>query len=158
MRYLAMAILALVLAAPAAAANVGHDHFTSDPYPDSWCGIPGTSVDVVVANFTDGRESINVRTTFTAANGKQLEIRQTGVRKSGPPIDNGDGTYSEIHTSAGQSPGFKIPNGPVIGNDVGLVTFLVTFDSVTGDFVDFAVLKVAGQREALNAQICAALQ
>lgn len=159
MRYLTIALVALVLAAPAAAAApVGHDHFTSDPYPDEWCGLPGTSVDRVVANSTDGRESINVRTTFTAANGKELEIRQTGVRKGGPPIDNGDGTYSEIHTNAGQSPGFKIPNGPVIGNDVGLVTFRVTFDSATGDFVGFEVLKVAGQREPLGDQICAALQ
>jgi hypothetical protein len=159
MRYLMIALAALALAAPATAATVGHDHFTSDPYPDEWCGIVGTSVDRVVSNSTDGRESLNVRTTFTAADGTPLlEIRATGVRKAGPPIDNGDGTYSEIRTNAGQSPSFKIPNGPTIGNDVGLIQFLLTFDSATGDFVDFKVLKVAGQREPLNAQICSALQ
>jgi hypothetical protein len=159
MRYLMIALAALALAAPAAAATVGHDHFTSDPYPDEWCGIAGTSVDRVVSNYTDGRESLNVRTTFTAANGTPLlEIRSTGVRKDGPPIDNGDGTYSEIFTNAGQSPSFKVPNGPMIGLDVGLIQFLITFDSATGNFVGFDVLKVAGQREPLDAQICAALQ
>jgi hypothetical protein len=151
-----VAIVALALAAPAAA--VGHDHFTSDPYPDEWCGIVGTSVDRVVSNYTDGRESLDVRTTFSDANGTPLlEIRSTGVRKDGPPIDNGDGTYSEIFTNAGLSPSFKIPNGPTIGSDVGLIQFLITFDSDTGNFVG-DVLKVAGQREALDAQVCAALQ
>jgi hypothetical protein len=154
-----VAIVALALAAAAAAATVGHDHFTSDPYPDEWCGIVGTSVDRVVSNYTDSRESLDVRTTFSDANGTPLlEIRSTGVRKDGPPIDNGNGTYSEIFTNAGQSPSFKIPNGPTIGNDVGLVQFRITFDSATGNFVGFDVVKVAGQREALDAQVCAALQ
>lgn len=160
MRYLMIALAALALAAPAAtAATVGHDHFTSDPYPDEWCGIVGTSVDRVVVNSTDGRASLNIRTTFSDANGTPLlEIRSTGVSKEGPPIDNGDGTYSVIFTNAGQSPSFKVANGPTIGNDVGLIQFRVTFDSATGNFVDFEVLKIAGQREALDEQICAALQ
>jgi hypothetical protein len=35
---------------------------------------------------------------------------------------------------------------------------LVTFDSATGNFVGFEVPKVAGQREQLDEEICAALQ
>jgi hypothetical protein len=140
---------------------IGHDHFTSDPYPDSWCGLAGTSVDQVVANFptaNGSRASINVLTTFTVtATGKSLEIRATGVRKEGAPIDNGDGTFSMIFTNAGLSPMFKIPNGPVIGVDVGLIMFDVTFDKATGDFVSFSVVRIAGQRPALDSQICAAL-
>jgi hypothetical protein len=160
MRCLTVTFAALALAAPASAATIGHDRFTSDPYPDEWCGLAGTSVDRVVANFTagsDARASINVLTTFTAVNGKQLEIRSTGVRTESAPVDNGDGTYSLVHTDAGLSPMFKAPNGPVIGNDVGLVTFVLTFDSSTGAFVGFDVVKIAGQRLPLDSQICEAL-
>jgi hypothetical protein len=153
--------VALALALGATAGAIGHDHFTSDPYPDSWCGLAGTSVDKVVANYTtvdESRASINVLTTFTAtATGKTLEIRTTGVRKEGAPIDNGDGTFSVIFTNAGLSPMFKVPNGPVIGVDVGVITFDVTFDQATGDFVSFSVVRIAGQRPALDSQICAAL-
>ena len=158
---LAASALAIILSAAASAAVIGHAQLTSDPYPDSWCGLVGTSVDKVVANFTtvdESRASINVATTFTvAATGKQLEIRSTGVRKEDTPIDNGDGTYSLILTNAGQSAGFKLPNGPVVGLDVGLIMFDVTFDTATGDFISFIQLRVAGQRPALDSQICAAL-
>src|SRR5919108_280127 len=114
---LATPIAALALAAGAGAAQIGHDHFTSDPYADDWCGIDGTSVDHVVANYQlDGpRASINVKTTFTAtASGKSMEITQTGMRRGTAPVDNGNGTYSITFTNAGQSPGFRLPNGQVI--------------------------------------------
>jgi hypothetical protein len=159
---LAGSMLAIVLSATASATVIGHAHLTSDPYPDSWCGLTGTSVDKVVANYTtvdESRASISVLTTFTVtATGKQLEIRSTGVRKESAPIDNGDGTYSLILSNAGQSAGFKVPNGPVVGLDVGLIMFEVTFDTVTGDFISFTELREAGQRPALDSQICAALQ
>src|ERR1043166_453415 len=99
-----VALLAtLSLASVAGAARIGHDHFTSDPYSDNWCGVEGTSVDYVVANSTlDGsRASINVKTIFTATSSeKSMEIPQPGVRKSSPPIDNGDGTYSVVFSLA----------------------------------------------------------
>jgi len=156
----AAAVAAAASALPAAPATIGHDHFVSDPYADEWCNIPGTSVDRVVANYTadsEARAAINVRTTFTTVTGKTMLIVTTGVRRQGSPVDNGDGTYSVIFTNAGQSPTFKLPNGPVIGLDVGLVQFDVTFDSATGDFVGFDVLKIAGQRLPLDSAICAAL-
>lgn len=156
----AATLTAAALALPAAAATIGHDHFVSDPYADEWCGIPGTSVDRVVANYTEASEaraSINVRTTFTTVTGKTMEIDATGVRKESTPVDNGDGTFTLTFTNAGQSPKFKLPNGPVIGLDVGLIQFDVVFDSATGDFVSFEVAKVAGQRLPLESAICAAL-
>jgi len=156
----ALAVAALAPAATGTPGAIGHDRFTTDPYPDDWCG-PGTSVSRIVANFTTAdfsRASINVTTVFTsAASGKSLQIHETGVRKESLPVDNGDGTYSLLITNAGQSPKFKVPNGPVVGLDVGLIVFRVTFDSATDDFVSFEVVKVAGQREPLDSEICAAL-
>jgi hypothetical protein len=76
-------VLATASAVGAAAAPPSHDHFVSDPYPDGWCGIQGTSVDTVVANYTpDGSKvSLNVKTLFTAtASGKSIEIRTTGLQ------------------------------------------------------------------------------
>lgn len=146
-------------AANAGAAQIGHDHFTSDPYADNWCGVDGTAVDAVVANYTlDGsRASINVRTVFTAASsGKSMEITETGVRTTGSAIDNGDGTYSVFFKNAGQSPGFKLPTGEVI-HDTGIVGGVATFDATTGDFLSFEVVKVAGPRPDACSAIIAAL-
>jgi hypothetical protein len=143
----------------AGAAPIGHDHFTSDPYPDQWCGVAGSSVDQVVANYTlDGsRTSLNVRTTFTAtASGKSMEIRQTGVRTQSAPIDNGDGTYSIVFTNAGQSPGFKLPNGVVIV-DTGVLEGVATFDSATDDFLSFEIVKQSGPRPGACDAIVSAL-
>src|SRR4051812_39640045 len=102
----------------------GHDHFVSDPYADEWCGIEGTSVDTVVAHFMEtsegtSLEAINVTTVFTATDsGNSIIIRETGSRVGSAQIDNGDGTYSVISSSRGQSPKFKIVQGPVLGVDV----------------------------------------
>lgn len=129
-----------------------HDHFTSDPYADNWCGIAGTSVDTVVAHYIEQAsgasiETVNITTLFTAtATGKSMEIRQTGVRRAGAPIENGDGTYSVFFTNAGHSPSFKMPNGPPIVLNVGLVQGVATFDAATGEFLSFEVVKVAGPR------------
>jgi hypothetical protein len=138
----------------------GHDHFVSDPYPDEWCGIEGTSVDTVVAHFmesADGTslEAINVRTVFTATDsGRAIVVTQTGARVRGPRIDNGDGTYSVTSSARGQSPKFKIVQGPVLGVDVGYVSFRLTFDAATDEwlgFIDgFEVLKEAGHRPVVE--------
>jgi hypothetical protein len=153
-------LAALVLPAlSSGATQIGHDHFTSDPYPDGWCGIQGVSVDRVVANYAlDGsRASINVRTIFTATgSGKSMEIRQTGLRTESAPIDNGDGTYSIVFTNAGQSPGFKLPTGQVIV-DTGLLQGVATFDAATDEFLSFDVVKQAGPRPNACDAIIAAL-
>src|SRR3954468_15199394 len=138
----------------------GHDHFVSDPYPDEWCGIEGTSVDTVVAHFMEraggtSLEAINITTMFTATDsGKSISIKETGSRVGGARVDNGDGTYSVTSSARGQSPKFKIVQGPVLGIDVGHVAFRLTFDAATDEwlgFIDgFEVLKEAGQRPVVE--------
>jgi hypothetical protein len=147
-------------AANASAAQIGHDHFVSDPYPDNWCGIDGTSVDNVVANYTlDGsRTSLRVMTTFTAtASGKSMEILQSGLRTSGSPVDNGDGTYTVTFTNSGPSPLILLPTGQALP-ETGLLVGVATFDSATDDFLDFEIVKLAGLRTSGSCtQIIAAM-
>lgn len=144
--------LAFTAAAVAGAPVVNeHVNFTSDPYDDNWCGVAGTGVDRVVAHYKEGESgasilNLNVTELFTATeSGKSIEIRSTGLRTASAPIDNGDGTYSVIASNRGQSPGIKLPNGPVIVLSVGVVEFLVTFETATGEFVSFDVLRETGQ-------------
>lgn len=153
-------VAALVLPASSVGATaIGHDHLTSDPYADNWCGIAGTSVDYVVANYTlDGsRASINIRTIFTAtASGKSMEIQQTGLRRQSGAVDNGDGTYSVTFTNAGQSPGFRLPDGTVIV-DTGVLVGVATFDSATDEFLSFVIVKQSAPRPGACDAIIAAL-
>ena len=86
-----------------------------------------------------------------------MQIRSTGARRATGEIDNGDGTYSIVFTNAGQSPSFKLENGPPIALDVGLLQGVVTFDAATGDFISFDVVKEAGQRPPACDAIIAAL-
>ena len=151
---IAVAFAALVPALGFAGPPVVQEHvnFTSDLYDDGWCGIAGVSVDRVVVQYSEdvsgaAIERINVKTLFTAtASGKSMEIHQAGARKASAPIDNGDGTYSIILRNTGPSPKFKLPNGPVLVMDVGLVEFRITFDSATDEFLSFEVLRAKGQR------------
>jgi hypothetical protein len=145
--------------ANAGAARIAHDHFVSDPYADNWCGIDGTSVDTVVANYTpdSARTTLNVKTIFTATtSGESMEIQQTGLREQSTPIDNGDGTYSVTFTNAGQTPRFKLPTGQVIV-DTGLFVGAATFNSATGDLLSFQVLKQDGPRPTACDAIVTAL-
>ena len=150
----AAAVATVVPLVGLAAAPVVHEHahFTSDVYDDQWCGIAGTSVDRVVAQYLERAsgasvETLSIATVFTAtASGTSMLIRQTGARRAGAPVDNGDGTYSVSFTNTGQSPAFKLRNGPAIVLDVGLVEFLVTFDAATGDFISFDVIRERGLR------------
>lgn len=153
-----VATAAMAFAVGATAAPPSHDHFVSDPYADGWCGIQGTSVDTVVANYTtdESRVSLNIRTLFTAtASGKSMEIRATGLEEQTVTV-NPDGSSTVLFRNSGQDPGFKLPNGPVLGIDVGFGEGLVTFDA-NGDFVSFQLIKHAGQLPAVCPQIIAAL-
>ena len=155
----ALVSAAFASASGAMAAQIGHDHFVSDPYADNWCGIDGMSVDNVVANYMlDGsRTSLNVKTIFTATvSGKSMAIHQTGLRSQSAPVDNGDGTYSVAFASAGQSPRLMLPTGQVI-QDTGLLVGVATFDAATDEFLSFEVVKQAGPRPDACAEIVAAL-
>ena len=129
----------------------------------SCTGIDGVSVDRVVATFSADAsgatlERLNVRTLFTSnATGKSFEIHSAGARRAAAPIDNGDGTHSIVTQNSGPSPIFKLPNGPMVWHDVGLIEFRLTFDQATGDFVSFEVMRVSGPREPGCDAIVAAL-
>jgi hypothetical protein len=128
----------------------GHFSFTSAPYADGWCGIDGTSVDTVRAHFLEDAsgasiENLNLVTTFTStASGKSMEIHIARVSKSDAFVDNGDGTETLFVTNNGLQ-SWKIPNGPMLVRSVGSITFAITFDAATGEFLSFEVVEEHGQ-------------
>ena len=161
--------LAIVLAgvAPAfglAGAPTFNDsfRFTSDPYADGWCGIAGTSIDTVVAHFqvrSNGAslENLNVTTVFTAsASSKSMEVHIARVGKTDTAVDNGDGTETILLTNNGLQ-NFKLQNGPLIVRTAGSISFAITLEVGTGDFVSFEVVEEHGQFPAGCALIVEAL-
>jgi hypothetical protein len=162
------AAIALAAVAPAlggAAAPVFHDHahFTTAPFQTDLCGIPGTAVDTVVGQFLQAADGAsvspgNVTELFTAtASGKSVEWRMAGVVREGVLVDNGDGTATFLVTVNGTSAIYKLLNGGVLVTDVGSITFAVTLDASTGDFISFEVVDINGPRPAGCAVIAQAL-
>jgi hypothetical protein len=147
-----------------AAAPVDQDQFRFDsgPYASNLCGLDGTEDDVVVGSFVSFASGFNVNptnaiSTFTAtASGKTVEFRMAGNVIVQPPVDNGDGTFTQDITVTGTSSIYKLTNGPVIVKDIGSITFAVTFDS-QGNDLGFSVVKIAGPRPAGCAIVVAAL-
>lgn len=137
----AMVVALLLPASGAAGPPVeGSGHFTfTDSFPDSICGIEGTSVMTGQENFVawaDGtfQDTLNVTQVFTAtASGKSVEI-QVAQHTTGNlnAIDNGDGTISYVNTKTGLPEKLKIPGGPVLSRDAGTVTFTFVWDPVAG--------------------------
>jgi len=127
-----------------------HDNFTSDPYPDGWCGIDGTSIDVVHDQYRQDAsgasiENVNITTYFTATStGKSMTIQSSGVHQQNTPIDNGDGTFTFILANSGIGPKFTFADGTHL-LDRGTVGFALTVDS-NDEFVSFDVLYQHGQR------------
>jgi hypothetical protein len=144
---LAFAVPALGVAGP----PVVNDHakFTSDPHPQTWCGVvDGTAVDTVVEHFqqdANGNVIDNIRFTsvFTAtATGKSIESAGAATTRVNGPIDNGDGTISFVAKLTGLVLKFQIPNGPVLKaangepiRSAGVLTTEDIFDAATGDYI-----------------------
>ena len=138
---------ALLLASMASTARAAPpiDHFRvsfSDTFPDTQCGIDGTSVFTSMANiqvFADdtNKTEARVNQVFTSvATGKSvLLFFAFQLVRTGPPIDNGDGTLTFTETVKGVQEKLKLPNGTILSRDAGLVTFNDTFDATTGDFL-----------------------
>jgi len=149
-------------AGAAAPVDQGHFRFDSGPYASNLCGLDGTEDDVVVGSFVSFASGFNINpsnaiSTFTAtASGKTVEFRMAGNVIEQPPVDNGDGTFTQDITVTGTSSIYKLINGPVIVKDIGSITFASTFDS-QGNEVGFSVVKIAGPRPAGCAAIVAAL-
>jgi hypothetical protein len=161
----AVALAAVMTALGVAAAPAVHDHahFTTDPFATDLCGIPGTAVDTVVGQDLESASGAfvspgNVTELFTAAaSGKSVEWRMAGVVRGSALADNGDGTATFLISVNGTSAIYKLPNGRVLVTDVGSITFAVTIDATTGDFISFAVVDINGPRPAGCAVIAAAL-
>jgi hypothetical protein len=135
-------------AAPADPADcIGADSF-GQPTPvevdPELCDIPGTKVDSASGNvqvFADGTAKIETKEAYTftsALTGKSIESR-SAAQLTTTLIDNGDGTISFVFAFKGLEQQLKLPNGPVLGHDTGPITFTLTLDATTGDFVSFTV-------------------
>jgi hypothetical protein len=136
-------LLASMSSTATAAPLTNHFRVTfSDTFPDSQCGIDGTSVLNVMDEiqvFADGTSKAEARVNqvFTsAATGKSvLLFFAFQFVRAGPAIDNGDGTITFTDTSKGLQEKLKLPNGTILSRDAGLVTVNDTFDATTGDFL-----------------------
>jgi hypothetical protein len=139
-----VASVSLALMASTASAAPLTDHFRvtfSDTFPDTQCGIDGTSVSNGMDNiqvFADGtfKAEARVNQVFTsAATGKSVLLFFAFQFVAAGPIDNGDGTVTFTDTSKGLQEKLKLPNGTILSRDAGFVTFNDTFDATTGDFL-----------------------
>lgn len=153
------AFVAVVMPGSGAAAKpIFHSHANfSDTFPDGICGIPGTSVVRVVDNFTlytdhTFKDAFTISQTFTAtASGKSVRIHAGNqVTGNNEPIDNGDGTITFITIFKGLPEQLKIPQGPMLSRDAGVVTFADTFDESTGDLISRVVSGEKGPHPDLD--------
>jgi hypothetical protein len=160
---LLMGLMASSTGAAATAPTVEHFHFTSDPFTDNICGIDVIGVDTVSGMFllSASGASINaaqVTTVFTnPTSGKSITFMSAGVAKQSALIDNGNGTSSIVFTVNGLSPKISELNGPPLdGIDTGSITFLITFDTATGEFISFDVLSIKGPRPVVGCDLITA--
>jgi len=75
------------------------------------------------------------------------------VSITGAPTDNGDGTSTAVVTVNGLSPKISELNGPPLAVDTGSITFLVTFDTATGEFISAEVLSIKGPRPVTDCDV-----
>jgi hypothetical protein len=151
------AVAAVVPALGLGTAPVFRDHvnFTTDPQPDSICGIDVTSVDSGVETYKEAADgssmdNLMVTTLITAVDsGKSITFKSAGVAKRGTSVANGDGTFTFTSTVYGLSPKIQIVGGQPIAIDTGNIAFAVTVEA-NGEFVSFDVLSIKGPRPATS--------
>ena len=155
----ATALLAVVASSAVAAPATQHHSgkVTTTNTNANQCDIPGTQVETFMANVTDlpdgtRRFEFWDRWTFTSAlSGKSIEsFAAEQMTTNTAPIDNGDGTVSFFFTFTGLEQRLKLPNGAVLGRDVGPITFTLTYDA-NGDLLSFAVSGVNGPHPLFDA-------
>ncbi len=153
-----MSVAALLLAVPghvSAAPISDHSHESlSDSFPNSFCGIDGTSVVREVVNFKRFAdrtfiENVTFTETFTATASEKSIVIKGGYHFSrrSTPIDNGDGTLTFIVTFAGLYEQLRIAKGPVLSIDAGTVTIANTFaidEDGTSTFLSSTIVGVHG--------------
>jgi hypothetical protein len=157
-------VTALVTSSATAAPLTDRFHGTfSDTFADNICGIAGVSVVNGMDNiqvFADGtfKDQFRVTQVFTStATGKSVQISAADQVTSRGPIDNGDGTLTVINTFKGLPEMLKLPSGPILSRDAGNVTFVITLDAATGDFISQTFTGEKGPHPDLDsgfAQFC----
>jgi hypothetical protein len=75
--------------------------------------------------------------TFTAANGKSV-TDHFAQNVTGTFTTNPDGTMTQVFTYKGLPEQISTPNGPVLTQDAGIITFVVLFDR-SGNFISQTV-------------------
>jgi hypothetical protein len=150
---LVLVALGLLLSLPGgalAAAPGFHDNI-DDTFADNICGVSGTSHVTGVQLGTLGPTSFLVNgainQTFTADDGRVAILHVAG-RSYGTFTDNGDGTATTVNTYKGLPEQIRGSHGGVVSQDVGLITFVTTFDLTTGDVISSSVVEHGPHPEA----------
>jgi hypothetical protein len=151
-------LLAVFLAGPAnAAGSTMVDHFTDGPFPDTTCGVSGTTTvhgTSIVREGSDGTffQAGTFWAVFTADNGKSITVFATGpVKQTSPPvIDEQAGTVTLLITVVGLPEKLSITHGRTLSRDAGTVTFTNVFEysgdpnDPVGDFISSDIYSVHG--------------
>lgn len=141
---LILVALGLLLSLPGgalAAAPGFHDNIDVT-FPDTPCGVSGTwhVTGVQLGTFGPTSVVINgaINQTFTADDGRVAILHVAG-RSTGSFVDNGDGTLTFTNTYAGLPEQIRGGGGGVVSQDVGLIIFVTTLDTNTGNVVSFTI-------------------
>ena len=127
-----------ILPVSAQAAGPIHTNFSFTIPDDNVCGIPVMTSGIGVDNFTpildsDGNmvgflDTGEVHITFTAANGKSVQVSAAGPITGNLTV-NPDGTLTFTTTFKGLPERISTTRGPVLTRDAGIITFITTVDS-----------------------------
>jgi hypothetical protein len=158
--YLTALFGALLLASLASTASAAPptDHFRdtiNETYPDTQCGVDGTSTFNGIDNIQVWDDKFKVETHDTqlftsAATGKSVLLFYSFNDVQEGPIDNGDGTVTLTTSFKGLMEKLKLPNGPILSRDAGLVTFNGIYDPTTGDLLSETISRENGPHPELD--------
>lgn len=138
-RLLAFGVTAVVagILAGGAAGRTQVEHFTDGPFPDTFCGVSGTTVIEGTTVFRESADTFfasgNFSLVFTADNGKSITIFAAGpVKGTNGVIDEQAATITFTTTFVGLPEKLSITNGPTLSRDAGTLTLIDVFE-YTGD-------------------------
>jgi hypothetical protein len=138
-RLLAFGVTAVVagILAGGAAGRTQVEHFTDGPFPDTFCGVSGTTVIEGTTVFRESADTFfasgNFSLVFTADNGKSITIFAAGpVKGTNGVIDEQAGTITFTTTFVGLPEKLSITNEPTLSRDAGTLTLIEVFE-YTGD-------------------------
>jgi hypothetical protein len=129
-----------------------HERF-SETFPNSVCGLDGTSVvegvNTVIrfpGTFPTFIDNLELTETFTATDSQRsivLHFANQFTRRT-QPTDNGDGTITFTVTFKGLFEQIRIAHGPVLSFDAGTITFANTFRIEDGAFLSSTLVEMHG--------------